>query len=622
MCGIAGFFGIGDSEVLRRQSNWIKNRGPDGEGYFIDESLRLYLAHRRLAIRDIDGGAQPILADNSRYVLTFNGEIYNDVALKIELENRGHQFTSKSDSEVLLRFLMEWGAEALERIDGPFAFCFVDRIKRFAVLARDRYGEKPLFWAESEGTVVFASDSTAVVEHPTLPRELDEENCIRYLLAGYLAPPHSVLKGVHQVRPGHFLQVNLAPTDETSNTRVMESRFALPWHSSKVVCSERTVLEHQTLDTAVHSRRVSDVPVGLLLSGGIDSSLVAQSAIRLDWRPDTYTVKFGSRSFDESQLANDFAANLGLQNFQVDLSDNHTADCLNVLRTLDEPLGDSSYIPSYHAFKRARTRSKVVLTGDGADEFFFGYEPYRALGLSKVVALLIPPTALRILTWAFGLLPRSNSYMNRIDVIERFLDGVRFEVPLCIAVWMSTLRTREFKKFFSQLVAPEDFLMSDVCLALKSDDPDVARKHFLSGYLPGSVLHKSDRASMANGVESRAVFFHPDLVSFALSRTEKLEIQRKLGKQSLRRLLIRGGYKSVALRPKHGFALPLASVFAKLEMECPQLQLQSLRRDVLEREWARAIKGKRARYQFLWAALSLSQCRAYRMATNDPTLQD
>jgi len=209
VCGIVGFCGPGNHEVLTHLVGKLQRRGPDGEGVFADKELRAYVGHRRLAIRDLQGGAQPMLAEGDRYVLSYNGELYNDIQLRQELELLGHKFVSRSDTEVVLRSLMQWGQAALQRLDGQFALCFLDRRDGSLLLARDRFGEKPLFWARISDGIVFASESNVLAQHPSFEPRLDEENCVRFLIMGYLPPPFSILQGVLQLLPGHYLRYSL-----------------------------------------------------------------------------------------------------------------------------------------------------------------------------------------------------------------------------------------------------------------------------------------------------------------------------------------------------------------------------------------------------------------------------
>lgn len=611
MCGIVGFFGPGDGGLLENLTEQLRHRGPDGQGLFVDHRLRIFLGHRRLAIRDVAGGAQPMVVENERYVLTYNGEIYNDQILRSKLQDLGHHFATRSDTEVVLRSLIQWGQDALVRFDGQFALCFVDRTKGTVILARDRFGEKPIYWAKVSGGVVFASESSVLVQHPSIRAALDQENCTRYLIMGYLPPPFSILKGIRQLLPGHCLCFSLSERLEVS-----ERRFASPWdHTEGQVLNRGKSFGIDTIDRAVASRSVSDVPLGILLSGGVDSSLIAASAKRNGFNPQTYTLGFEDSSYDESEFAKGVAEKLQLANEQRKLTHLEDSSILRTLETLDEPLGDPSYLPTYETYALAKQSSRVLLTGDGGDELFFGYEPFRALNLARKIRRVIPKVVSEVFAEMVSHLPRGDSYMNKLEVAERFFDGLHYEGAVQVLVWMSTLRVNEWPRFFTGSPCPETVFSFARGLDYALPDDQIVRHLFLSAYLPGSILSKSDRASMAHSVESRSVLLHPEVVSHAVSLTSKDEIRRGMSKQSLRRVVTALGLKDVATRKKHGFAMPLAEILRRSSLTAPQLEVESVRQDRLDQEWNHMRQGRPARVQFLWSALALARCRSYQLVT-------
>lgn len=614
MCGIVGFFGPGELADLEKLTNLLAHRGPDGEGYFVDRERGIFLGHRRLAIRDIAGGTQPMRSADGRFVIVYNGELYNDGDLRARLVALGHCFDTKSDTEVLLYALVEWGLECLTDLDGQFAFCFVDKETGESIIARDRFGEKPLFWSTQGNRILFASESNVLGHHPWVKPEIDEESCIRYLLLGYLPPPYSIIKGIQQVRPGHAICFNIGNLE-----RVREVLFARPWDPWP---PDFTNVESQrqfgidVIENAVTSRRVSDVPAGVLLSGGVDSSLVVACAVRSGWRPPTFTIGFATESFDESGDANQLAHQLGLENIVRRLDSWDDNRLLTILQSLDEPLGDPSYIPTYEVFESAASRAKVLLTGDGGDELFFGYEPFRVLNLSERLRELLPNTLIKVMLGVVRRLPRSATYMNKVDVTERFIDGLRYSPIVRLLVWMCTLRSYEWGRFF--LVRPNvDSVFGEESAADPGrDNLDSARRLFLGVYLPGSIFSKSDTSAMANGVEARTIFLHPEIVSFALSRRGREELSREFGKRTLRHLARSLGLEAVASRRKHGFALPIADFLRNTSLPAPVIHASMINQDAVNQAWSAARSGSVRHASFLWAALALVNSRAYRVATS------
>lgn len=612
MCGIVGFFGAGNSRDLEILTRLLSHRGPDAEGFYLDDRPGVFLGHRRLAIRDIVGGTQPMASADGRFVMVYNGELYNDRELKLALELQGHSFRTESDTEVLLRALIEWRTEILARIDGQFAFCFVDLETGDVVLARDRFGEKPLFWSMQAGGFLFSSESSVLAQHPWVTPELDEESCELFLLLGYLPPPHSILKGIQQVRPGHAVRFNFK-----TRGGVEHFSFARPWDvwvDESVSSIDASELKVEHLDEAVSTRRISDVPVGVLLSGGLDSSLVAACAVRTGWTPKSFTIGFGSDSYDESRGAQQTAKGLGIRNRTLLLEEWSSERVTQVLQTLDEPLGDSSYLPTYEVFNMASEDVKVLLSGDGADELLFGYEPFRASILAERVGKVVPKVISRTLGNILRRVPRRQSYMNRIDVAERFFDGLSRNSVRRVLLWMCTLRSYEWGKFFREPPDEQTLFRGLDEIEASGDTLEDIRRFFLSWYLPGSIFAKSDTGAMANGVEARTVYLSPKFVNFAMRRSSNHELTGGLGKHSLREVARKLGLKSVADRKKHGFALPVADVLRVCSLPQPRIQLSTIDQAAVDRAWDAAKSGEVRYSAFLWAALSLVNCRAYRVA--------
>lgn len=610
MCGIVGFFGDGSKHDLDAMMLSVAHRGPDGEGFEIDHLNQIYIGHRRLAIRDAVGGVQPMCSDDKNFILTYNGELYNDIKLRSELSSLGHRFTTNSDTEVVLRSLIEWGESAVVKFDGQFAFCFVDKLARRAILARDSFGEKPLFWSSSQDSFRFASESSALARHSLASPSLNTENCLRFLIIGYLPPPFSILKDVQQVRPGHLMSINLEKPFRYREESYQKAAGAI---SPLQLVSTGTTLGANDIEISVTSRSISDAKVGLLLSGGVDSSLVAAYARSGDRISQTFTAAFRSFTYDESLNAADVATKFNLENHQLVADDMPAGELVRVLRMLDEPNGDSSYFPTFQIFKLAKTRCKVLLTGDGADELYFGYEPFRIARVSESLSRLTPAWISRSLSKFFSRLPRTSSYMNRLDVLGRFFDGMSVGPTQRVAVWMSSLRTYEWGRFFAE--APDLSVIFSYADEIDSQDnyPEWVRQFFIKTYLPGSVLSKSDSASMANGVESRTIFFHPRIVQYALTRSVRQEIRAGRGKQTLRRLASEVGLTNVSRRRKHGFAFPITEALRRLDREVPIANLDFLNQDEVRKEWKKLQEGRPCRAQFLWALLALVNSRAYRV---------
>ena len=386
MCGIAGFWtperGVRDGlSTVRAMTDAIEHRGPDADGHWFDESAGIFLGHRRLSIIDLSpAGAQPMVSAGERYVISFNGEIYNFQELRSELESKGERFRGHSDTEVMLAAFERWGViPALGRCAGMFAFALWDRLERTLVLGRDRVGEKPLYYGWSCDSLLFGSELKALKTHPAWRGEVNRDAIAAYLRYNYIPAPHSIYTGIQKVTPGTVVVV-------TPDGRVREQRY---W--SMAEAAERGAAEplrrgpsevadeaEQVLRQIVRQQMVSDVPLGAFLSGGVDSSLVVALMQAESVRPvKTFTIKFDEAKYDESEHARAVAEHLKTDHTALTVT---AADALAVIPSLpdiyDEPFADSSQIPTYLVSKLARQHVTVSLSGDGGDEFFGGYPRY------------------------------------------------------------------------------------------------------------------------------------------------------------------------------------------------------------------------------------------------------
>lgn len=376
MCGIVGYLSATtpiEPRLLDAMRDTAEHRGPDGDGRWLDPDGRVGFGHRRLAIIDLtEGGHQPMHSADGRFVITFNGEIYNFRALRDELRALGCSFATESDTEVLLAAFQQWGKDCLARFAGMFAFAIWDRRERTLFAARDRAGEKPFFYRHADRGIVFGSELKMLLRHPEMPRRADPIALDHYLAYGYVPRELCLLKGYNKLPAGHYLHYDI----DRDQLRV-ESYWSLPIRPADTARQSFETLADELeplLDQAVSRQLVADVPVGILLSGGLDSSLIAATAARVSGKVTTFTIGFpGHAAFDESPLARRLAGELGTEHVELMVE----ADSYDLLPRLaaqfDEPIADSSMIPTFLVSQLVRTRATVALGGDGGDELFGGY---------------------------------------------------------------------------------------------------------------------------------------------------------------------------------------------------------------------------------------------------------
>ena len=596
MCGIAGEVRYGerpDAESVRRATRAIAHRGPDAEGFYTDGQAAL--GHRRLSILDLEGGVQPMVQDG--VALLFNGQCYRHDALRAELRKRGHPFHTRSDTEVVLRAYLEWGEEFAERIDGMFAIALWDTRHQRLLLARDRLGKKPLYYAlegpgggwltgdplhpgerASARRLVFGSELKAIFAHGAVPRELDQQALVQYLAAEAVPAPRSIVAAVRKLPPGctavfdhqgftlrRYWELP-APPARRLPARASSAHAALPSGELHEAAAELLRL----LDGAVARRLVADVPVGVFLSGGVDSSAIAALAIRHKNPLDTFSIGFQEASFDETPWARLVSQRLGTRHQTEMLSGQACLDLLpEAVDSLDEPFADPSFLPTLLLSRFTRKHVTVALAGDGGDELFAGYDPFLAHRPAALLARA-PRGFHALLLRAAALLPSSQENMSFDFRVKQFLRGVTSNPSLRHQSWIGSFLPGEL----AGLLAPELRPLAAEALLYQGVLADAERAHAL-GVLPGSVdealrfytqrylsddiLVKADRASMAASLELRAPFLDVEVVEFAA----RLPWQFKLGlartKVILKHALEGVVPQEVLSRAKKGFGIPVAA---------------------------------------------------------------
>ncbi len=562
MCGIAGILGeLGPAEdarrVAERMGDVLRHRGPDAGATWADAAAGVALAHRRLSVIDLSSGAaQPMHSPDGRFVLSFNGEVYNHRKLRADLEGAGERFVTSSDTEVLLRALAVWGAEkALGRADGMFAFALWDRERRELTLARDRLGEKPLYYAALGGQFLFGSELKALLQHPGCPREVDPQAVAEYLRFRCVGAPRAILRGVRKLEAGSWLKVRRAGRE----LQLTGDRYWAPWTVARA--ARRRPLQDvregvEQLDAlvrdAVSSRMIADVPLGAFLSGGIDSSLVVAAMQASSTQPvKTFTIGFDDPRWDESGPARAVAEHLRTDHTELILRPGDVLDVIPQIASIyDEPFADASQLPTLLVSRLARRRVTVALSGDGGDELFAGYGHYpwfarwapfalAAPGVVRAAARATPPIAhrrragerLEAWRWVLG-------WRDRGDLYERMMSTWRAPerlVPGCGPV-----------RAIADTRWPE---LSELELAMVHD---------AGRYLPDDLLVKLDRASMSVALEARVPLLHPGIFELAWRMPLAWKWTRAGGgKQILMSVLERHVPRRLFDRPKSGFSVPI-----------------------------------------------------------------
>jgi asparagine synthase (glutamine-hydrolysing) len=604
MCGIAGFAGmarvsIDPSADVRRMCAAIRHRGPDGDGFLCDGPVALGM--RRLSVIDVGGGWQPIGNEDDSIQVVFNGEIYNFRALRADLERRGHRFRTHSDTEVLVHLYEEHGDALVQHLRGMYSFALWDKAKRRLLLVRDRLGIKPLNYAEIHGGLVFGSELRSLLALPWFVPRVSDRALALFLAFGYVPDPDCIFEGVRKLPPGHLLIWS-------ESAGIAVERYWSPVTDEISIGEGEAVSRlRELLDESVLLHLESDVPLGAFLSGGLDSSTVVALMARATSRPvKTFSIGFQEALFDEAPDARRVAEALGTEHTELIVTPDVDALFERVVESFDEPFGDSSAIPTYLVSKLARQDVTVALSGDGGDELLGGYTRHlellarqewspRLRPLLRSIGRSLPhstPGRNRILDWARS---RRGRYATTVVIPPLPEEGgvLRPELARHVGALDAVL-----EPWFDQ-AASRDWLTQ------------LTLVDFMT-FLPGDILTKVDRTSMAVSLEARVPLLDHKLVEFGISLPASLKVRDGTGKYLLRRAVQGIVPDSVLTKPKQGFAVPISQWFRReLRPRVDDLtRIDSRVFDYCDRaEVARVIRehqgGRRAHGAILWRLLVL-----------------
>lgn len=618
MCGIVGFVNRdgrpADRGTLEAMNHAIVHRGPDDDGFYLSENVAL--AMRRLAIIDLASGKQPIHnADRTKWIV-FNGEIYNYRELRSDLEALGHEFYTKSDTEVIIHLFDEYGLECLQHLRGMFAIAIWDETDKSLFLARDRVGKKPLLYShQPNGDLIFGSEFAAVLTHPSVSREVDMQAIDSFMSYLCIPAPQTAFKQIRKLEPGHWLRWKAG--------EIELQRYWLPDFSKKIAITEEEAIVETTriLRESTKMRMISEVPLGAFLSGGVDSSVVVALMAQESEKPvKTFSIGFEEQDFSELKYAKRVAEHVGAEYHEFIVRPN----ALEVLPTLvehyGEPYADSSAIPTYYVSRETRKHVTVALNGDGGDESFAGYERHMAMQIAELYRGI--PLVLRkaLIEGPVNLLPSSELKKTRIRDVQRFFNSANEDRAIRYFRWMSTFKPAVKPDIYTAEFAsavdgyePSHFLDQWFARSNGSGVLDTTLLTDQMTYLPNDLLVKVDIASMANSLEARSPFLDHKLIEFAASLPEHLKMKRFRTKSLLKKVAERLVPSEVIYRRKMGFGVPVGRWF-RAEMKDfvrgVLLSERSLKRGIIKPEAMRRYVDEHTDGRFdhafqIWSLLML-----------------
>ena len=600
MCGIAGWINLDTTKpnhnaepALHSMCEKIVHRGPDSEGLWVDETVALGM--RRLSIIDLKTGDQPVFSEDKSVIVMMNGELYNYREVRAELEKDGFKFVTKTDTEILPHLYQKYGDAFLDHVNGMYAFSLWDARTKKLIIARDRFGEKPLYYGVFDGKLIWASEPKAILAHPSVKPELDLNALRHYISFDYVPAPMSIYKGIHKLPAAHVLMVengevrtrrywDISWTADGAGGLLLSVPPAVAGGSfngsdqangrspaktqsrKEETLSEKAEELKELLSDAVRMRLVSDVPLGILLSGGIDSSTVAAFATQhAPERVKTFSIGFEEDSFDESKYARKVAKHLDTEHYEDKLSATTAGDLISEIgKWLDEPMSDGSLIPTFLLAQFVRKHVTVALGGDGGDELFAGYPMYYAHTLAAKYNAIPSFVRSGLIEPVVNALPVSTDNMSFDYKAKRFVRSAKYDDVSRHHGWFGSFSIDQHEKLFTK-----DFLAqtdADIYRGVRelvdaSDAKNIierAQYADISYYLAEDILTKVDRAAMAVSLETRAPFLDPRVGQFAASIPVEYKLKGKSGKVILKEAMKDLLPHDILHRPKKGFGIPIA----------------------------------------------------------------
>lgn len=589
MCGICGYLIFDsslnfDENVISQMNEAIFHRGPDEDGIFIDKNIALGV--RRLSIIDLLGGHQPIFNEDKKICLVFNGEIYNFLELRKILEQKNHQFYTKTDSEVIVHLYEDYEEVCLKYLNGMFSFALWDKSKERLFLARDRMGKKPLHYVFSDKFFIFASEIKSILKHPSIERRVDLSSLNKYLTLEYIPAPNTIFQDIKKLLPGHYLICE--------NNKIFIKKY---WDISFSPGKNRVKSEDEYADElkerlreSVKRRLISDVPLGVFLSGGIDSSsIVALMSEFIPGEVKTFTIGFDDPSFDESSYAREVAKIFQTQHFEEILQPSQLLDLVpKVVDFLDEPLADASIIPTYLLSKFTRQNVKVALGGDGGDELFAGYPTYQAHRLAGFYKKLPSFIRDKIIYQLVQRLPVSMNDISFDFRVKKFVSGIDYQPEIRNYLWLGSFTPEQKELLFSDDI--KEYLdgentfedIENYLASCDAEDP-LHKLLYLDAklYLQDDILVKTDRASMACSLEVRAPFLDYKFVEFVARLPHQFKLNKLTTKYIFKKSMGKILPEKIIKRKKKGFGIPVAKW---VRGELKPLVLEVFNKDKIDRE--------------------------------------
>jgi asparagine synthase (glutamine-hydrolysing) len=607
MCGFLIAKGNFNKDFFLRNAELLKSRGPDDNHYIFDRSNNTHFSHFRLAILDLENGSQPLEDHSGQYIILFNGLIYNYKELKKILVNNGCKFRNRNcDTEILLESYKFWGERCLEKLDGMFAFAILNKKKQTLFCARDRFGEKPLYYKLSDNEF-FISSNLKSIQHFHRD-QVNKLSLAKYFYYGYIPSPNTLYKTIFKVEPGSFLEISIP------ENKIIKKNFYYEFNlnKKKTINKNYEIELCNLLQKSILNRSVTDSSIGYFLSGGLDSSIIAYLASNKNVI-STFSMGFKNKDFDETFFSDLMSKRINSNHHSFINSTENIFDDLSILRKNDELIADSSLIPTSKLCLETSKFVKSVVSGDGSDEIFHGYSIFKANFLAKLIKSFFSNTSiLKINNFLKKNISYSNKYMSFDFKIKKLLDGIIFKNTEWISEWMSYQEVNNINKLLSTNFSREEILeeSNKIFNAEKLEQftfNELVTEYFVKMYFSNNILTKIDRSSMAYGLEARVVFTDLDLFNFSINLPENLKSSFFNSKIILKNIFHKNLPKKIVNRKKTGFSYPIIDGLQNLYINNYFKDFDFVNPDFMKNSVDLHFNKKIDQKMFLWSYVNFSE---------------
>ena len=557
MCAIFGIIGKSDPSLLRKISNTQIFRGPDSQELYFDEDGLFCFGNNRLEVIDKSGGKQPMFSEDKNNLVVFNGAIYNFKEIRKYLQSKNISFSTNSDTEVVANSYMYWGEEMFNYLDGMWALSIYDKKKEQIILSRDYVGQKPLFYLKKEKEVIFSSQIKGLSVDQEHKLEINKENLKKFFIYSYLPAPFTLYKDIYQIEAGENISINL---------RSLQIKKKKYWNLEdgpdyNLFFKKNSDNEFKNIfSKTIKQHTIADKTPAVLLSGGLDSFLVSREIHQNFNNLKSFSIGFKNLTYDETSTIKKLNLNFKKNIFYPNTED-YSYFFNKISKMIDEPIGDSSLLPTFIVFDKVKKHTNVSIGGDGGDENFFGYITFDAFYLALKIKKFVPRIVFKIISKILKVIPNSSNYMSLSFKLKKFFQSINYQKKYINTFWLSPLTLNELESYFKEKINLEKILPElDELFSKKKTNIKLCQLYYFKYYLP-MVLSKVDKASMFNSVESRSPFLGKNIINFSLDPDFEKNYKFLKNKNFIKKIFSKEIPSIIKNKKKHGFALPLSEFF-------------------------------------------------------------